>query len=414
MDNYTDDRLPLAENLEKIKLPAVQMPLYKQKLKNTLLSQARLAGQPAAVNSVSGLFKRSFGLHRRMAYALPIAVMFLLAAWLMFAPAPQIYAHLVLEVNPSFRLMIDTRGRVAGFEAMDPEAQEISRAMDLQYKNLPQAIVKLVDGLYGHGLLTSDQNMILLIYPAADTVRKDKLADTLETARTSVNRRIEELDIQITIQRFTMEAETYRAAEQAGLRPSQYLRLLDKNVSSAALSTLFRASEESGIEKNIYANRFSALADLIAEMIESGVSEKDAVKIVQELLASGVGIGLLEDTLSELLDNLDEGERPARAINKIRKAVKEGRIDKAIGCDDENGDDRKDEKDNDQDTAEEDDDTDDKDDGRNDDAQETDNSDDDISQKPPDADDEECEENDYNDCEEGGEPGEADRSGRPD
>jgi hypothetical protein len=262
--------------------------------------------------------------------------MLMLAAWLMFAPAPQIYAHLVLEINPAVRLTVDSSGRVAGVEALDPEAYEIIWNSDLLHNNLPQAVTLIIDRLHDHGLLTPDRKMFLLIYPAADAIQKDQLAPALEKAHTAVSRRLNDLNLKITVKQFTMESATYLAAEQAGLRPSQYLQLLDYNVSSEILSELFLAGEEYGIEEEIFAERFPDLAELVAVMLEAGGSEKEALRIVKALLAAGAGAELLEKALSTLQENLEEGKNPAWAINQLYQAIITGRFDQAEDRDDDN------------------------------------------------------------------------------
>lgn len=333
MDNYIKDKelLRLAESLDKIKLPAARTPVYKQKLKSALIDHARALRQP------SGYYARRdwrFAVRRNLAFALPIAaILLLVAVWQLFIPAPQTYAHIVLEVNPTVRLRIDGSYNVAGFEAMDLQAANIFHNLDLRSMSAQQAVLEIVDRFYDQGLLTPERRMVLVIYPVAE-VGQEYLTAALDAAYAAAGRRIVELNLEIAISRFVMDAQSYKAAEQAELMPSQYFQLLEAEVSPKTLAALFKAGEELKLDRKAFSAQFAAAADLIAEMLEAGLSEKEAVDIVRELLAAGAGIGLLEAAAENFQDRLDDGERPARAINKIRRAIKSGRLDELKGEDD--------------------------------------------------------------------------------
>ncbi|HSW35870.1 MAG TPA: hypothetical protein VLH18_04620 [Candidatus Limnocylindrales bacterium] len=327
MDKHTKDQIQLAERLQNIEFPQVQTPLYKQRLKSSLLDYARLSRQPARVPIFRALYGMPFAMRRRMVYALPVmAVTLLVAALLFFVQAPpQPFVHLVLEVNPAVRLIIDADNNVIGFEAMDPRALEIFSTIDFRNKKTQQAVAEIVDRFYGQDILTPGRRILLVMSPVAGVVPQENLAAALEGARVAASQRLLELNVEIVVSPFILDADNYEEAERAGLRPSQYTRLLDAGVSANTLGTLFKVGEELEVEKTEFADYFGTIAELVAAMVDAGMREQAAVGMIREMLAMGMGIDELEAAVERLLDIIDGGVSPARAIVEIRRMIESGR-----------------------------------------------------------------------------------------
>jgi hypothetical protein len=354
-NNFIDrEQQRLAESLDKIILPEARTPVYKQMLKNALIDQARTLRQPSGFKAQRD---KRYALRLSIAFALPIAaILLLVAVWPLFIPAPQTYAHIVLEVNPALKLRIDDSYNVTGFEALDPKAGSILDDLDLRNLSAQQAVTEIVDRFYRQGLLTPERRMVLVIYPVAD-VSQEFLAAALDAARTAANRRILELNMKIAVSPFVMDTQSYETAEQAGLRPSQYSRLLEAGLSPEMLAALFKTGEELKLDGEVFSARFAVAAELIAELIEAGLSKKEAADLARELLAAGVGTDLLKDAAENILDRVDDGENPKQAIKNIRRLISSGRLHELKSEDDEDDENKRDD--------EEDDDEEDRDDDKN-------------------------------------------------
>jgi hypothetical protein len=324
MDKVTNEQLQLAEELENIRFPEVRTPFHKERLKSVLLDHAHPSRQPARLPVFRSLSDMFFGMRRKMAFALPVvALLLLLVTWQAFTPAPQAFAYLVLEVNPAVRLTIDTNNKVIGFEAMDPRAREVFQQLKLRSKKAEQAVVEIVDRFYDQGILTPGGRVLLVMSPVA-VVKQENLTAALDPLHSAVSRRLLELNIEIAANRFVMDAQTFGAAEQAGLMPSRYVRLLEAGISPEILTLLFKTGAELEIEKNAFAGQFAAIADLFPDLLDAGIPEKEAINLIKELVAAGVGSVGLEAALTRLLDIVDDGANLDSAIAGIRSMLKTG------------------------------------------------------------------------------------------
>lgn len=324
------DNRELTDFLNNIALPDVQTPLHKQRLKKALLNSEHLYRNPATYplqifSFYSSLFVRKYG-----AYSLAAIAIFLTIAGISIMPftAPA-FAHIVLEVNPIVRLTIDSRNNVIAFEALDQTALEIFDEMDFRGKSTESAIEGIVGRLHERITLERDNRIVLLIYPAHNK-KIDDVAQTLNKAESTVNRRLIELNAQAQVRSFTLQAEVYTAAEQAGLMPSQYARLLEYGMTSDNLTQLFHQGDDPEVDREYFVRHFDEIAEQVTKVLAKDVPENEAVLVVREALAARRGTGELRKAVQRLNDLLNEDLTPRAAVTRVRREIRARRNIKDI------------------------------------------------------------------------------------
>lgn len=318
--NY--DNREMTDFLNSIELPDVQTPLYKKRLKKALLESGHFSRRSSAYLLKEVLFSSFMFLRQKSAYSMAAIAIFLAFAILSFMPfSTPAFAHIVLEVNPAMRLTIDSDNNVIDFEALDRSAVDMFDGMNFIGKSSDNAIEDIVGRLHERTVLEQDNQVLLLVYPAHGK-NIDDLANTLNKTESAINRRITELNAQARVKSFALKAEVYKAAEQAGLMPSQYSRLLEHGMTADALTKLFHQADETGADKEYFAGHFDEIAEQVTKALESDVPEDEAVSVVKEVLAARRGTGELRRAMRRINELVDEDLTPRAAAIRVRREIR--------------------------------------------------------------------------------------------
>lgn len=319
------DNRELTDFLNNIAMPDVQTPLHKKKLKNALLNSEHLYRNPAP--SPLQIFSLRFPLFVRKhgAYSLAAIAIFLIIAVLNVIPftSPAL-AHIVFEVNPTMKLTVDSRNNVIAFEALDQTAIDMFDEINFRGKSTELAIEEIISRLHEQSSLEQDNRMLLLVYPAKNK-NIDDIAQTLSKAESTANRRLSELNAQAQFKTFALQSEVYIAAEQAGLAPSQYARLLEYEMTSENLIKLIHQADEPEVDKEYFVDHFDEIADQVTKVLAKDVSESEAVLVVREALAARRGTGELRKAVQRLNEFIDEDLTPKEAIVRVREEMRSRR-----------------------------------------------------------------------------------------
>jgi hypothetical protein len=225
------------------------------------------------------------------------------------------------------RITIDSNDNVIDFEALDQAAIDMFDEMDFLGESADRAIEEIVGRLHERTLLEQDNQVLLLIYPAHGK-DVDDLANTSNKMKSTVNRRIAELAAQAQVKSFTLKAEVYKAAEQAGLMPSQYSRLLANGMTSDALKELFHQANEPDVDKEYFVGHFDEIAEQVTKALDSKVPENEAVSVVREALVTRRGTGELRRAMRRINELLDEDLTPRAAAMRVRREIRSRRNQK--------------------------------------------------------------------------------------
>jgi len=331
------DNKELTNFLNNIELPDVQTPLHKMKLKRALLNSEYL-NRKTSLNSLKiFLLNSSLFVRQHAAYSLAAITLFLTVAALSLMPfTSPAFAHIVLEVNPAMMLTIDSRDNVIAFESLDQSASDIFSEMDFRRKSTERAIEEIVNRLHELTILDQNNSVVLLIYPA-DTTKIDDVTQTLNNAESTVSRRLNELKAKAQVKSFALKAEVFAAADQAGLMPSQYARLLEHGMTSENLTKLFNQRDELEEDRKYFAGHFDEIAEQITKVLEKNVPEDEAVLVVREALATRRGTGEIRKAVQRLDTLIDDDYTPRTAIAQVRREMRSRRNLKDIDGTDAEG-----------------------------------------------------------------------------
>jgi len=322
----TNDIKPsgLADVFDNLELPDAQMPLHKQRLKMVLLANTNYNRKPALA-VFQDLFLRSFFFIKQYsAYSVAVIALFItVTLWGMPPLASPAFAHIVLEVNPALRLTVDANTNVIDFIALNQSTKDIFRETDFRRKRADLAIEEILNVLHEKTLLSENSNIMLVVTP----VRDEKIADIEQTknkAEIAVNRRLAKLNTASKVRTLIVKTDVYSAAEEAGLRPSQFVRLLDHGMTTDALKNIFHYADDPKVDKDYFVSNFEDIAEQITEALDKDVPEDATVSMFREVLAARRE-GEFRRAIRRLNELLDENLTPKAAAERVRNEMRSRR-----------------------------------------------------------------------------------------
>jgi DNA repair protein RadC len=330
--NARDDQA-FVSALEAVPLPQADTPLFKAELKAKLLAEAARRAQPvrpARPTAVVG--------HPWWRYALVAAALLVVLAWQMLpAPLPA-FACLEIEVNPGVRLTLNVRGQVIGMEPLDDAAALALGELDVRRRTTAEVVVQILERLHGAALLDATSRVWLVASPVGEA-QAEEIERLLTAAKEAVNTTTQRLLAQApAAQGLVIDRERYEIAKQAALRPSQYLRVARAGVSAAGMKELVAAGARLQATGKLAGNRLRELAELIAELIELGLPEGEAVQLIETLLAEEQSIERLTKRIEKAVERVEEGQALKDAVRELREG--KDQIDERDDAEDDEDDDQ--------------------------------------------------------------------------
>lgn len=314
MDSEVRDDKAFLTTLEAVPLPNVDAPLFKAQLKAKLLAEAARAPRPAP--SVRPAWWR---------YALVAAALLVVLAWqLTPAPLPAL-AYIEIEVNPSVRFTIDSRGQVIGLESLDDQARLALSELRVLRQPAPQAVAQVMERLHRAGLLNAT-SQVWLVVSAIGEARAEAISELLAITQAAVSQQSQHLlATPTTAHSLIVDRERYEIARQATLRPSQYARVARAGVSVSGMQGLVLAGTRLQAAGKITAGRLREFMELVAELVEAGLPEGEALQLVESMLASGQSVQGLGKRIEKVVERIEEGLALKEAVRELREG--EGKAD---------------------------------------------------------------------------------------
>jgi len=242
----------LADIFYNLELPDARMPLHKQRLKRALLENGSFNRKSAHFFIHNVFLRPFFFIWQHSAYSLAAIALFItVALWSVWPFSSPAFAHIILEVNPALKLTVNADNNVIDFEALDQPAKDIFGEADFRNKRSELAIEEILDVLYEKTLLRENSSVMLVVTP----VRDEKIVDIEQTkskAEIVVNRRLAKLNTTLKVRTLKLKKDVYSAAEEAGLKPSQYVRLLDHGITTNTLREIFHYADDPEVDEDYF------------------------------------------------------------------------------------------------------------------------------------------------------------------
>jgi cobalamin biosynthesis protein CobT len=269
--------------------------------------------------------------------------MLVVLTWQMLPDPLPAFAYLEIEVNPGVRLTLNVRGQVIGLEPLDDAAALALGNISLRRQTTAEVVTQVLGRLHGAALLDATSRVWLVASPVGEA-RAEEIEKLLTMAQTAVNTATQHLLTQsAAAQGLVVDRERYEIAKQAALRPSQYLRVARAGVSAAGMKELVAAGARLQATGKLPGNRLRELAELVAELLELGLPEGEAVQLIETLLAQEQNMERLTKRIEKAVERIEEGQALKDAVQELREG--KDRLDERDDAEDDEDDDKDDKRD---------------------------------------------------------------------
>lgn len=201
-------------------------------------------------------------------------------------------ASVALQVNPVVSLSLSERNTVVGAEGLDEQGKALMTSLNLNGKDLSEALRMIAGKLREAGLLADGRRLFVAISPVGNRLRDEARQTLAETIEEKLREILTEYGVNADVVSVAMSTELAKALHELGLYPADYVDLVDAVGSEAAMKIL-NLQKELGIDPTLFKEELSTITAAVIDMIEAGIPTENALTILRSSLA-------FDPTLEEL------------------------------------------------------------------------------------------------------------------
>ncbi|MFW0858572.1 MAG: hypothetical protein AAGB97_00030 [Dehalococcoidia bacterium] len=231
------------------------------------------------------------------------------AAYQLLLPGPQAMAYLTMQVNPALRLSLDREHKVIGVEGLDEDGKALLAHLDIQNKELQQALQEITDVLMDRGFLRPEVRVVIVLHPIDARVAED-LPGLSAIAHQVVTDRLVEIGVQIKVVSQVITKDLYETAIEKGLLPAAYTDLIEAGLSEDSITSIIGLGNELDIEQELFLEEFDTIASAMIDMAETGITGDAAMAMIREAMKADPSLEEVAIIIAAEIDLVDEQQVP--------------------------------------------------------------------------------------------------------
>ena len=309
---------------------------------------------------------------------------------------------LTLQINPLMEIELDRDERVIEIIALNEDARILLSKLDLENKKIDEVFETIIKEANKLGYVGMGNQFEVSVRDARNHTATSNVSEITATIQSTLETTLKNEGLTNSISVVVVTKDQHATARALGISPSEYKRLIEYNVSEAAIRNVieFASTQGLGVE---FEDEFDEVIEAWVNLLKTGVSQEQALSVIRLALTSEKTLEEVEDIANVYRNFIKSGLSEVAAFTKLEGIlVMDPSLDALSDydgdedneddedSDDEDDDDSDDEDDDDRD--DEDNDDEDNDDEDNDDSDDEDNDDSD-DEDDDNSDDEEIEDN---------------------
>lgn len=295
-----------------------------------------------------------------------------------------------LQINPSMEIELDRDARVIEVTALNEEARILLNNLDLDNKKIDEAFEEIIKEANKLGYVSLENQFEVSVRDARNNTATLNVTEILANIQSKMEETLKNEGLTNNINVVAVTNEQYATARSLGIAPSEYMKLIEYNVSNEAIKNVVDYATAQKLDDE-FEDEFDDVVEAWVDMLKAGVSQEQALAVIRLSLTSEKTLDEVEDIAKAYRSFIQSGLSEADAYTKLQGIITmDPSLDSLDDDDDDDNDEDDDSDDDDEDSDEDsDDDSIDEDDDSDDDdsVDEVDDSDDDDSDDDSDDDD---------------------------
>lgn len=312
------------DSLEKLEKPKVNLTNHKSNLQRVL--RRELYGESNERFTLSKLkgviLMIAYKKAKVLVPALSIALLFVFYS--AFFTGTHTVAYATLQVNPALQFSIDNDNKVVEVVALNEDAKSLVNELKLIGTELNEALKSVAGKAIELGLVNSDKEFILSFRSAKENINNELLNQLAKEAKQAVSVSIVEKNLSNEVKTVVISNELFEAALKEGVLPSDYIDLIEANVSQETIQKIILLSNTEGINKVKFLEELDTINSALVDMLEAGIDEKQAITLLQGSLVADKEVEELSTIVAAMIDIKGAGGNPEQSLALIRAALEQG------------------------------------------------------------------------------------------
>ncbi len=286
-----------------------------------------------------------------------------------------------LQINPSMEIELDRDARVIEVTALNEEARILLSNLDLDNKKIDVAFEEIIKEANRLGYVNLENQFEVSIRDARNNTATLNVTEILANIQSKMEETLKNEGLTNNINVVAVTNDQYATAKSLGIAPSEYMKLIEYNVSIEAIKNVVDYATAQMLD-DAFEDEFDDVVEAWVDMLKTGVSQEQALAVIRLSLTSEKTLDEVEDIAKAYRSFIQSGLSEADAYTKLQGIIA---MDPSLDALDDYDDDDSDDDNDDDDDSDDDDYDDDAD--EDDDYDSDDNSDDDSDDDSDDSDD---------------------------
>lgn len=298
------------KDIENIAKPEFMLSAHKKALFKQL--QAEMIMQSTKEKEGNKVFKRF--MNPKM--MVPIMVVLLVAVASLFSLRLNTVAYFVtLQINPSMEIELDRDSRVIEIVALNEDARILLSNLDLEDKKIDEAFEEIIIEANKLGYVGLENQFEVSIRDANNTVTLN-VKEILANIQSTMEETLKNEGLTNNIIVVAVTNDQYATAKALGLSPSDYMKLIEYNVSQEAIQNVVDYASAQMLD-----DEFDDVVEAWVDMLKDGISQEQALAVIRLALTSDKTLDEVEDIAKAYLSFINSGLSETEAYTKLEAII---------------------------------------------------------------------------------------------
>ena len=300
------------KDIENIVKPEFMLSAHKKALFTQL--QAEMFTQSTKEKEGYGMLKRIMN----PKLLVPIMVVLLVAVASLFSLRLNTAAYFVtLQINPSMEIELDRDSRVIETVALNEDARILLSNLDLENKKIDEAIEEIIIEANKLGYVGLENQFEVSVRDAHNyNTTTLNVTEILANIQSTMETTLEKEGLTNNINVVIVTNEEYASAKALGLSPSEYMKLIEYNVSQEAIQIVMDYTSTQMLD-----DEFDDVIEAWVDMLKEGVSQDQSLAIIRLALTSDKTLDEIENISKAYLSFIDSGLSETEAYTKLEAII---------------------------------------------------------------------------------------------
>lgn len=225
-----------------------------------------------------------------------------------------------LQINPSMEIELDRDARVIETTALNEEARILLSKLDLDNKKIDEAFEEIIKEANRLGYVGLEKQFEVSVRDARNNTATLNVTEILANIQKTMVETLKNEGLTNNINVVAVTNDQYTTARSLGISPSEYMKLIEYNVSNEAIKNVVDYATAQMLDDE-FEDEFDDVVEAWVDMLKAGISQEQALAVIRLSLTSEKTLDEVEDIAKAYRSFIRSGLSETDAFTKLQGII---------------------------------------------------------------------------------------------